>query len=101
MVQQRGSYAGRSVNRFRVFDPAAVAARATPMRTYLDFDSHSELVICAGHVEHDGAVVLIRPAAYVAAPLPARLVSSRADHADDEQFVREYTETLTPVKHKA
>ena len=71
------------------------------LATHLDFDSHPELVICAGHVEHDGAVVLIRPAAYVASPLPARLVASRADHTDDEQFVREYTETPTPVKHKA
>jgi hypothetical protein len=99
MVQQRGSYAGRSVNRFRVFDPAAVAARATPVRAYVDFDSHPELVIRAGHVEHDGAVVLIRPAVYIASSLPARLVARRADHVDDEQFVREYTETPGPVSH--
>lgn len=101
MVKQRGSYAVRSVNRFRVFDPEAAAVRAIPVRTYVDLDSHPELVTCAGHVEHDGAVVLIRPAAYVASPLPARLVASRVDHVDDEQFVREYTETPTPVRHEA
>jgi len=99
MVRQRGTYAGRKVDRFRVFDQAAAAVRATPVHTYVDLDSHPELVIRAGHVEHDGAVVLIRPAVYIASSLPARLVARHADHVDDEQFVGEYTETPGPVSH--
>jgi len=101
MVQQRGLYAGRSVNRFRVFDPKAVVGGTALVRRYADLDGHPELVIGAGHVEHDGAVVLIRHSTYVPSPSLERLRARRADHANDEQFVREYPETPAPVARDA
>jgi hypothetical protein len=101
MVQQRGSYAGRTVNRFRVFDPRAVAGGTAPVRTYADLDGHPELVIGAGHVEQHGAVVLIKRSTYVPSPSLERLRANRADHVDDEQFVREYIETPAPVARDA
>jgi hypothetical protein len=91
MVQQNGSYAGRKVNRFRIYDPAV----ATTVRKYVDLDSHPELVIGAGHVEQEGVVVLHRAEA-ARGTSPERYQATRADHVDDAQFVRPNTETATP-----
>jgi hypothetical protein len=60
VVEQRGSYAGRGVRYFRVFDPIRATERAVQVRVFGDLDSHSELVLGSGHVEHDGAIVLSR-----------------------------------------
>jgi hypothetical protein len=71
VLERRGTYAERRVTYFRAFDPAAVADRAVPVAAYADLDSYPELVVAAGHLERDGAVVLnrgYRPS--VAAPGP-------------------------------
>jgi hypothetical protein len=71
VLERRGTYSDRRVTYFRAFDPAALAARAVTAATYTDLDSYPELVVAAGHLERDGAVVLNR--AYrpsVAAPGP-------------------------------
>lgn len=87
VVDQAGSYSGRKVSYFRVFDPAVIAERGVRVRDFRDLDAHPDLVLGSGHVESDGAVVLAktdRP------DLPATSVRSTADrsvHADDEQFV--------------
>jgi hypothetical protein len=94
VVQQRGSYSGRQVSNFRVFDPLRATEHSIQVRKFNDLDNHPELVFGAGHVERDGAVVLMRrtvPRAFVA---PGRSQASRADHADDEQVVfPNFTET--------
>ena len=60
VVEQRGSYSGRRVSYFRVFDPVRVAERGLAVRVYTDLDAHPELVLSAGHVEREGGVVLTR-----------------------------------------
>lgn len=60
VVEQRGSYSGRSVSYFRVFDPVRVAERGLQVRVFRDLDAHPELVLGAGHVEREGGVVLSR-----------------------------------------
>jgi hypothetical protein len=60
VCERRGTYADRRVTYFRAFDPAAVAARAVTVAAYRDLDPYPELVVAAGHVERDGAVVLTR-----------------------------------------
>ena len=58
VAQRRGSYAGRSVKYFRVFDGLAVTERALDVRSYGDLDTHPDLVLGSGHFEADGALVL-------------------------------------------
>src|SRR5919199_1058516 len=53
-VEERGSYAGRRVRYFRVFDPARAAERSIQVRVLGDLDTHPELVVGSGHVEQDG-----------------------------------------------
>jgi hypothetical protein len=60
VVDQRGSYSGRQVTYFRLFDPVRLAERAVQVRVYADLDAHPELILGSGHVEHNGAVVLSR-----------------------------------------
>ena len=60
VVQRRGSYAGRSVRFFRVFDPVGTTERELVVRSYADLDSHPDLVLASGHFESDGAIVLSR-----------------------------------------
>lgn len=90
VVVQRGSYSGRRVRYFRVFDPVRAAERAVSVRAFSDLDVHAELIMGFGHIEQDGAVVLVRRDAMQAAATPSRSNAIRADHADDEQFVRPY-----------
>jgi hypothetical protein len=87
VVQQRGSYSGRQVSNFRVFDPVRASERSIKVRNFSDLDTHPELVLGAGHVERDGAVVMIKRAAAWASTSPSRSQASRADHADDERVV--------------
>src|SRR5437870_3325094 len=58
VVEHHGSYSGRRVAYFRVFDPVRVDERALHVHGYADLDSHPDLVLGSGHVEADGAVVL-------------------------------------------
>jgi hypothetical protein len=87
VVEHGGSYSGRRVSNFRVFDPQRAAERSIRVRTFDDLDGHPELVLGSGHVERDGAVVLIKRSFPTAAAAPSRSQASRADHADDERVV--------------
>src|SRR6267378_1622758 len=60
LLQQRGSYSGRKVSYFRVFDPVRVSERSFKVNDFADLDTHPELVLGSGHVEQNGAVVLTR-----------------------------------------
>jgi hypothetical protein len=70
VLEQHGSYSGRRVNYFRVFDPVRVAEHSVQVRAFADLDTHPELILGEGHVEHNGAVVLTRQAAH---PQPYRV----------------------------
>ena len=87
VVTQRGSYSGRGVSFFRVYDPVRVAERALNVRHFADLDAHSDLVLGSGHVESDGAVVLSRRDRSHVAGTPIRNGADRSAHADDEQIV--------------
>jgi hypothetical protein len=56
MIQERGHYSDRPVTYFRVFDPTAVARAGSELLRYNDLDK--ALILHAGHIEHDGAIVL-------------------------------------------
>jgi hypothetical protein len=60
VVLRSGSYSGRKVRYFRVFDAIRVAERALDVRSYADLDIHPDLVLGYGHFEADGDVVLSR-----------------------------------------
>jgi hypothetical protein len=86
VVQRHGSYSGRRVNFFRAFNPTHATAGAIRIRAFADLDTHLELVLGSGHVEHEGMVVLTsQPEQNHAVPL--RQPADRAAHADDERFV--------------
>ena len=87
VVQQPGSYAGRRVRYFRVFDPIRAAERAVQVRVFADLDAHAELVLGSGHVEQDGAVVLSRRERTPLSTTHLRREADRAAHGDDERFV--------------
>ena len=95
VVTARGSYAGRKVTYFRVFDPSSAAAHAPDVVTdfsYEGLDARADLVLRSGFLEGDGSVVLYtRPHATVTAS-PGRAGADRAAHADDERFVFPDTE---------
>ena len=87
VLQQRGSYSGRKVSYFRVFDPVRVSERSIKVNEFGDLDTHPELVLGSGHVEQNGAVVLTRMGQTHSAGAFARSEAVRADHGDDERFV--------------
>jgi hypothetical protein len=60
MVERRGSYSGRRVKYFRIYDPARATERDLSVRTFADLDTHLDLVLGTGHTEQDGGVVLTR-----------------------------------------
>jgi hypothetical protein len=60
VVDQRGSYSGRPVTYFRVFDPVRLREQAFSVSSFRDLDAHAELIFGSGHVEQDGTVVLSR-----------------------------------------
>ena len=87
VVEQQGSYAGRRVKYFRVFDPVRANERTVQVRVFGDLDAHSELVLGSGHVEQDGAVILSRRERTPASTASARHQADRAAHGDDTRFV--------------
>ena len=88
VVSEHGSYSGRDVSYFRVFDPARVAERHLQVRRFTDLDTSPDLVIASGHVEAAGAVVLSRRnGPDVARGTPMRSEADRSDHPDDERVV--------------
>jgi hypothetical protein len=85
VLERMGSYSGRRVNFFRAFDPTG-AARTLQVQAFRDLDTHQELVLGSGHVEHEGLVMLDgRPGPEHA--IPPRELADRAVHTDDERFV--------------
>jgi hypothetical protein len=87
VLQHSGSYSGRRVNYFRVFDPVRSAERSVKVKDFADLDAHPELVLGSGHVEQNGAVVLTRQDRAHSSAAFARSEAVRADHNDDERFV--------------
>jgi len=89
VLQHNGSYSGRKVSYFRVFDPVRSAERSVKVEDFTDLDGHPELILGSGHVEKDGVVVLNRTdrANSASAAAFARSEAVRADHDDDERFV--------------
>jgi hypothetical protein len=87
VLQHSGSYSGRQVSYFRVFDPVRVAERSVAIRDFGDLDTHPELVLGSGHVEKNGSVVLTRQNRSHSSAAFARSEADRAEHNDDERFV--------------
>ena len=87
VVEERGSYAGRRVRYFRVFDPGRAAERSIQVRVLGDLDTHPELVVGSGHVRRDGTIVLARRDREPLSTTAARSGADRAAHGDDEHFV--------------
>lgn len=87
VVQKTGSYSGRRVSYFRVFDPVRVGECAVQVREFGDLDTHPDLVLGAGHIETDGAVVLSRRDRVNIRSTVVRHEADRSAHGDDEQFV--------------
>ena len=88
VVESRGSYSGRKVTYIRVFDPACAAERGLKVQGFGDLEAHPDLVLRAGHVEKDGTVMINWRAPSADAATPVRDQADRADHGDDERFVR-------------
>ena len=95
VVESRGSYSGRKVTYFRVFDPRQTSGLSGKRLRYEDLEGREELVLRAGHVEEDGAVVFnrfltdeARHQASGAGPNgPGRAPADRTAHPDDTRFV--------------
>ena len=90
VVESPGTYAGREVTYFRVFDPQRAADRAVDVfttYTYQDLNAHLDLVLRAGFIEHDGTVVVFSGSPAPDAALRPRERADRAAHADDERYV--------------
>jgi hypothetical protein len=87
MVESGGRYADRKVTYFRIFDPALAAHHSLDVRRFQDLDGHGSLILRAGHVERDGAVILTRPVVVRAAATPIRTQADRTQHADDAHIV--------------
>ena len=87
LLEQHGSYSGRRVNFFRVFDPGRAAERGVHPRSFVDLDAHPELVLATGHIEHGGAVALIPRANSEATQAPRRELADRRNHGDDDRVV--------------
>ena len=87
VVEQPGSYSGRHVRYFRVFDPLRAAEQSVRVQTFADLDTHPEFVFGSGHIEKDGAVVMTRTNRNHALSGLARGEADRTQHADDERFV--------------
>jgi len=86
-LQRHGSYAGRGVNYFRVFEPTRAAERNLRIKHFADLDASPELVIGSGHLENDGTVVLSRRDPTHVTSTPIRDEADRAAHRDDEGLV--------------
>lgn len=98
VVERRGSYAGRRVSYFRVFDPIRIGERGLQFRRFSDLDSHPDLILASGHVESDGNIVLSRRDTQVVSDMPTRSEAHRSAHPDDEQIV--FPKPAVPVQDK-
>jgi hypothetical protein len=87
VVEEHGTYSGRRVSYFRIFDPIRVAERELQIRRFTDLDRYPNLIIGAGHVERDGTIVLSRRGRPHAPETPLRSEPARSAHADDERIV--------------
>lgn len=87
VVEQHGTYSGRRVSYFRVFDPIRVAERELQVHRFTDLDRHPNLILGSGHLESDGSVVLSKRGKPHPAETPLRSEANRAAHLDDEQIV--------------
>src|ERR687888_2801424 len=87
VVLQHGSYSGRRVSYFRVFDPIRVAERGLQMQSFSNLDAYPELVLGSGHVESDGAVVLSKRDRSRTTSTVVRSEADRSAHSDDERVV--------------
>ncbi len=87
VLEKSGSYSGRRVTYFRVFDPVRAREVAVQVRVFEDLDTHQELVLGSGDVEQNGAVAVVRSQAARPSVAPVRARADRADHGDDERFV--------------
>jgi len=87
VVEEHGSYSGRRVSYFRVFDPVRVAERGLEIRRFTDLDRHPNLIIGSGHRESDGSIVLSKRGRAHAVEAPDRSEAARSGHPDDEQIV--------------
>jgi hypothetical protein len=87
VVEEHGTYSGRRVNYFRVFDPIRVAERGLQIHRFTDLDRHPNLILGSGHLEHDGSVVLSKRGKPHPAETPTRSEANRSAHPDDEQIV--------------
>lgn len=90
VVTSRGSYAGRKVTFFRVFNPSSAAARAVDVFTAFTYDAlndHLDLVLRAGFVEQNGTAVVYAQPHPRGVGAPQRQQADRVAHADDERFV--------------
>jgi hypothetical protein len=87
ILERPGSYAGRHVTFFRVFDPARAASAGIHPRAFGDLDAYPELIAGSGHVERDGLVVLTGRPEQDGGAAPSREPADRTAHLDDERFV--------------
>ena len=87
VVEQKGSYSGRRVSYFRVFDPIRVAEQGLEIRRFTDLDRHPNLILGSGHLEADGSVVLSKQGKPHPPETPIRTEANRSAHPDDEQIV--------------
>jgi hypothetical protein len=87
VVESRGTYAGRRVTRFRVFDPVRAVEGGLDVHAFGDLDAHPDLVLRTGHIEPDGTVVITWRAPLPDAETPVRERADRSTHGDDERIV--------------
>jgi hypothetical protein len=87
VLTTQGSYAGRSVRFFRVFDTHLAVQRDVVVQTFKDLDAHTDLVIGSGHFENGGALSLTERVSATPAPVPSRERADRSAHTDDEHLV--------------
>lgn len=87
VVEQHGTYSGRRVSYFRIFDPIRAGERGLQIRRFTDLDRHPNVVLGSGHIEADGSVVLSKRERPQATGIPIRSEANRSAHSDDEQIV--------------
>jgi hypothetical protein len=89
VLTRSGSYAGRAVRYFRVFDPRQAAQNNLSVRKFTDLDGRPGLIVGSGHIDQHGVVHLAarEPATATPAPAPTRVPAARAKHADDQHLV--------------
>lgn len=91
VAQSRGTYAGRKVTYWRVFDPKRAAgseANAAADHSYRGLEAHLDLVLRTGFTERDGRVVVDSRPPEMDWAVRGREPADRAAHADVEQFMQ-------------